>query len=478
MYLDDLPLWGMVGEGAVNNAHAHVDPDATGHEVYDEYYLLTHKQLSIAYNGDRIIEVNLTSDEATQIKPGARIDFSYSVSWTETNKRFEDRFRRYLDSNFFEHQIHWFSLFNSFMMVVFLCGVVALILLRTLRNDYAKYMRDEEDIDDTEKGMGDESGWKLVHGDVFRRPDNLALFAALTGTGYQLAFLVATVVLVALMGSLYVDRGAITTVSIVAYALTSIVSGYMSGSYYRSHFYPNKSPGWIKTMLLTAMLFPCTVFAVIFALNFVAISHGTVNAIPFGTMVSVFLIWAFVSVPLVVAGTYLGRHLGGHASWPCRVNHIPHPIPPREWYSQPLFVCLLSGILPTGSIFIEMYYVFTSFWNYKFYYVYGFMLLVYGLLIIVTCCVSVVSTYLLLNSEDWRWPWLSFLSSASTALYVFGYAVYYYLWKTNMSGFLQTAFYFGYMGLFSLGMAIMCGTIGFAASSIFVKRIYRNIKVD
>ncbi len=31
------------------------------------------------------------------------------------------------------------------MMVVFLCGLVALILMRTLKADYAKYMRDEEE---------------------------------------------------------------------------------------------------------------------------------------------------------------------------------------------------------------------------------------------------------------------------------------------------------------------------------------------
>ena len=43
---------------------------------------------------------------------------------------------------FFEHQIHWFSIFNSFMMVIFLCGLVALILMRTLRQDYAKVRSD------------------------------------------------------------------------------------------------------------------------------------------------------------------------------------------------------------------------------------------------------------------------------------------------------------------------------------------------
>jgi transmembrane 9 superfamily protein 3 len=48
------------------------------------------------------------------------------------------------------------------------------------------------------------------------------------------------------------------------------------------------------------------------------------------------------------------------------------------------FVCMVTGVLPFGSIFMEMYFIFTSFWNYKFYYVYGFMLLVYLILIIVT----------------------------------------------------------------------------------------------
>jgi Endomembrane protein 70 len=35
-------------------------------------------------------------------------------------------------------QIHWFSIFNSFMMVLFLTGLVAMILLRTLKRDYAR----------------------------------------------------------------------------------------------------------------------------------------------------------------------------------------------------------------------------------------------------------------------------------------------------------------------------------------------------
>ena len=60
-------------------------------------------------------------------------------------------------------QIHWFSIFNSFMMVIFLVGLVSMILMRTLRKDYARYSK-EDDIDDMEKDLGDEYGWKQVIG--------------------------------------------------------------------------------------------------------------------------------------------------------------------------------------------------------------------------------------------------------------------------------------------------------------------------
>jgi transmembrane 9 superfamily protein 3 len=154
MYLDDLPLWGMVGELSQDKK----EPSA---------FVFTHKALSIAYHENRIIEVNLTNDKPVKVESGAKLDFTYSVNWQKTDKVFADRFKRYLDHSFFEHQIHWFSIFNSFMMVIFLCGLVSLILIRTLRNDYAKYTRDEDDDIEGGPGYGDEAGWKQVHSDVY-----------------------------------------------------------------------------------------------------------------------------------------------------------------------------------------------------------------------------------------------------------------------------------------------------------------------
>ncbi|MBA0698633.1 hypothetical protein Goari_000335, partial [Gossypium aridum] len=271
------------------------------------------------------------------------------------------------------------------------------------------------------------SGWKLVHGDVFRPPYNLVLLSAVVGTGAQLALLVLLVILLAIVGTLYVGRGAIVTTFILCYAFTSFISGYVSGGMYSR--------------------------------NGVAIFYGSLAAIPFGTMVVVFVIWAFISFPLALLGTVVGRNWSGAPNNPCRVKTIPRPIPEKKWYLTPSVVSLMGGLLPFGSIFIEMYFIFTSFWNYKVYYVYGFMLLVFLILIIVTVCVTIVGTYFLLNAENYHWQWTSFFSAASTAVYVYLYSVYYYHVKTKMSGFFQTSFYFGYTLMFCLGLGILCDSV-------------------
>ncbi|CAI9770128.1 unnamed protein product [Fraxinus pennsylvanica] len=461
-FMDDLPLWGFVGE---------MHPDRN---IDNKLVLYTHKGITVKYNKDRIIHVNLTQDSPILLEVGTTLDMTYSVKWIPTDISFARRFDVYLDHPFFEHQIHWFSIFNSFMMVIFLTGLVSMILMRTLRNDYAKYARDDDDLEALERDVSEESGWKLVHGDVFRPPRSLVLLSALVGTGAQLALLVLLVVLYAIVGMLYIGRGAIVTTFIICYAFTSFISGNVSGGMYARHGGKN----WVKSMILTASLFPFLCFGIGFILNTIAIFYGSLAAIPFGTMVVVFVIWAFISFPLAFLGTVIGRNWSGAPNNPCRVKTIPRLIPEKKWYLTPSVISMMGGLLPFGSIFIEMYFVFTSFWNYKVYYVYGFLLLVFLILIIVTVCVTIVATYFLLNAENYHWQWTSFLSAASITVYVYLYSIYYYYAKTKMSGFFQTSFYFGYTLMFCLGLGILCGAVGFLGSNLFVRRIYRNIKCD
>jgi len=458
MYMDDLPIWGIVGE---------ID-DKT-----DTFYIWTHKKFEIGYNGDQIVDVNLTSEGKTKLQLGDELDFTFEVIWKKSDTKFEDRFDKYLDPNFFQHRIHWFSIFNSFMMVIFLVGLVTMILMRTLRKDYARYSK-EDDLDDMERDLGDEYGWKQVHGDVFRPAASPMIFSALIGTGSQLTAVVLFVIMFAILGELYTERGSLLSTAIFVYAATAPMNGYFGGSLYARM----GGKVWIRQMLVSAFLLPILVCGTAFFINFIAIYYHASRAIPFGTMVAVTCICLFVILPLTLVGTVLGRNLAGNPDYPCRVNAVPRPIPEKKWFMEPWVIVSLGGVLPFGSIFIEMYFIFTSFWAYKIYYVYGFMLLVFLILLTVTVCVTIVCTYFLLNAEDYRWQWTAFLSAGSTAGYVYFYSFYYFFFKTKMYGFFQTSFYFGYMAVFSLGLGLMCGTMGYLGTSIFVRKIYGTVKID
>ncbi len=59
---------------------------------------------------------------------------------------------------------------------------------------------------------------------------------------------------------------------------------------------------WIKSMLLTASLFPFTCFGIGFALNTVAIFYHSLAAIPFGTMVSLVCLASFIENSISIYG--------------------------------------------------------------------------------------------------------------------------------------------------------------------------------
>lgn len=255
------------------------------------------------------------------------------------------------------------------MMVLFLVGLVSMILMRTLHKDFARYSRDE-DLEDMERDLGDEYGWKQVHGDVFRPPPSRLLFSTLVGTGCQLIGVAVLTIAAAAAGDLYVSRGSVLTTTIFVYAATAPIAGYFGGGLYARF----EGTEWIKQVLLAASLVPVTVSVVVFMVNFIAIYYKASGAIPFTTMLIIAAIWLFVILPLTLVGAVIGRNVAGIDAVPCRVSPIPRPIPEKKWFMEPSFIALLGGILPFGSIFIEMYFIFTSFWAYKVYYVYGFML--------------------------------------------------------------------------------------------------------
>lgn len=216
MEVDGLPIWAKVGDLDISEEKLReLESHGTHHDVMPEHsFIYTHRHFSFGFNGDRIVEVNMTASDPQLVEADKSffapltsrpLIFSVSSSWSPSTVSYARRFDRYLESSFFESQIHWFSVLNSFMIVVFLAGLVALIMMRTLSLDYLRYSQ-EYNEDANELSMRDDSGWKRVHGDVFRPCAHLLSYTILMGNGSHIAFTTLLSLLCILLSRGYIGR--------------------------------------------------------------------------------------------------------------------------------------------------------------------------------------------------------------------------------------------------------------------------------
>ena len=117
-------------------------------------------------------------------------------------------------------------------------------------------------------------------------------------------------------------------------------------------------------------------------------------------------------------------------------------------------------------------------WGHKIYTLFGILGLALVMLVIVSTFITVAFTYFQLVLEDHRWWWQSFLAGGSTGIFVFLYEFYFYFHRSDMHGFMQTSFYFGYMTFMAYTFALALGSLGFYASQLFVVYIYKSIRID
>jgi len=182
-------------------------------------------------------------------------------------------------------------------------------------------------------------------------------------------------------------------------------------------------------------------------------------------------------VPLVFLGAFFGFK-AKISDPPTRTNEIPREVPEQAWYMGGAFNVLMGGILPFGAIFIELFFIMTSVWLQRFYYVFGFLALVLFILIMTCAEISIVLCYFQLCNEDYHWWWRSFLTSGSSGLYLFAYSIMYFYTQLEIAGFVPTLIYFTYMGVFATLFFLVTGSIGFFSCYGFVWTIYGSIKID
>ncbi|KAL6603075.1 hypothetical protein ACP70R_043436 [Stipagrostis hirtigluma subsp. patula] len=403
-------------------------------------------------------------DEPQKVEANKEIIFTYDVNFEESDIKWASRWDTYL----WMPDDHWFPIVNSLMMVLFLSGMIAMIMLRTLYRDISRYNQLENQED------AQETGWKLVHCDVFRPPVNADLLCVYAGTGLQFFGMLLVTLMFTVLGILSpVNHGGLMTAMLLLWVSMGLFAGYSTARLYKMF----GGLEWKKVTIKTALMFPGVVFITFFVLNALVWGEKSSGAVPLTTMFALVLLWFGISVPLVFIGSYLGFKKPAMED-PVRTNKVPRPIPKQPWYVNPVVSILIGGILPFGAVFIELFFILTSIWMHRIYYIFGFLFLVFVILILTCAEISIVMCYFQLCSEDYQWWWRSYLTSGSSALYLFLYAIFYFFTNLRIMKLVSSVLYFGYMLIASYAFFVLTGTIGFYACFWFTRLIYSSVKID
>uniref|UniRef100_H2ZB08 Transmembrane 9 superfamily member n=1 Tax=Ciona savignyi TaxID=51511 RepID=H2ZB08_CIOSA len=459
----------------------------------NSYILFNHVAITIHYNKVSSDEARLVKAELepSSIKTGdcnlhaeplviphpdkddkmtgtVEIPYTYSIAFENTEILWASRWD-YILGSLPHTNIQWFSIMNSLVIVLFLSGMVAMVMIRSLHKDIARY-NDMESVEEAQE----EFGWKLVHGDVFRPPSKAMLLSVLNGVGTQVISMTFITLVFACLGFLSpANRGALGTTSVLVFICLGTVAGYVSARLYKTL----GGEKWKTNVITTSFLISGIVFVLFFVMNLILWGEKSSAAIPFSTLIAILALWFGISVPLTFIGAYFG-YKRRPLEHPVRTNQIPRQIPEQVLYTKPLTCILMGGVLPFGCIFIQLFFILNSIWSHQLYYMFGFLFLVVIILVITCSETTILLCYFHLAAEDYRWWWRSFLTSGFTAVYFFLYAIHYYISKLAIEGFASAILYFGYTLIMTIMIFLFTGTIGFTACYYFVTKIYSVVKVD
>lgn len=445
--------------------------------------------------------------EEDELDDGATltIPYSYSVYFREEMKvEWSNRWDMYFKNQEESSKIHWLAIVNSVVIAAVLTAVVLMISARITYGDTriqpfeatklkrksgsngtraprlgekgSSGLLDNIEIEDPivsdDELVEDITGWKLLHGDVFRTPIYAGLLAPLVGSGCQLVFVATGLLVLSCFGVLNPSfRGGFVSVGMGMFVFAGLFSGYFSGRVYKTFYGKN----WRKNTLVTALLIPGLLFTTTFSLNLIVWARGSSTALPFGTLVGLAALWLLIQVPLVFGGSFIGYYRSQAWEHPTRTNNIARQIPSGAWYTNSAWPILAAGFVPFAVIFIELLFVFRSLWQDKsgYYYAYGFLSVVTLVHILTVVEVTIVTIYIFLCSENYHWWWQSFFIGASPSIWIFLYCTWFYMSKLNLEGFTSTFLFFAYSVLACAIYGLLTGTIGFLTAYAFVRRIYR-----
>lgn len=413
------------------------------------------------------------------------IPFTYAVYWREEpHISWSDRWNLFFKSEGNDKEIHWLSLINSLVLVAFLSTVVAVVLLRTLTRDIQAYNNLDAVAKDvaaeSDKSDYNQSGWKLVSDDVFRSPARPLALSLILSSGVQVFFTIIGVLIMSTTGLMGPNiRNSILSTSLGLFIFGGCGAGYSGIRFYKNFTHQMYIKPHISLSILFGGGLPFIVLLSVLILNCIVWAKDSSSALPFGTIILLIVFFLALEVPLSIIGGFIGNQ-ASPAKNNANLTKPTRPIPRQPQFLSYFYAIPVFGLIPFGTIYVELLFVFRSVWLEKtsFYYMYGFLLLTIFLLSIVVVESVIVAIYLSLIYGDHKWQWRSFFIGSSVAWYVEVYSVYYFFMYLKVTDFSSIILYLSYTTILSLLVGLAFGSLGMYGASIFIYKIYGAIKSD
>ncbi|KPA80534.1 putative mitochondrial endosomal integral membrane protein [Leptomonas pyrrhocoris] len=397
-----------------------------------------------------------------------RVYWTYSYTWQKSNLQWGTRWDWYLTSAAVnEPANHILSIILAIVVVLFIGSSVFCLLLRALHKDFNRY--NSEDPED----LQEETGWKLIHADVFRPPFYANWLAIFVANGCQVISTVTIVLMAAMLGLLSPSRrGALVSAMLFTAVFTSIIGGYVCGVLLQ---YLN-CRAW-KHIFLCSLTLPGGLLLTYLFTSTINAVHGATTAVPLATLLQIVVLMVAVSLPLTVLGGSIAFRQQPITN-PTHVGRLAREIPQQNFLNRPLFMYSFFPCVPLIVVMVEVYYIMQDLWAGQIYYSFGFLAMTALIWAMVCALVTISCLYYVLCFENHRWWWVAYIVPGGAGLHMFFLCMFFFAWQLNVVSFASTVLFFVYMGALSYMYGLAAGAIGVATSIIFVRQIYASIKID
>ena len=422
----------------------------------DKMCSISEENIGRYYESDEISKQELLAGNIT---------FKYDVVFELSDIKLKSRWDIYKKSN---KKFRWAGLIYSYLLIIILSTITFLIFSKNVQNEIDIYNFRVAHIESI-----DEFNWKQLYGDVFRPPNKLpTLLAAFTGTGFQL-FLMVLFTSIITFFSFMSQSNKLNLINsiIISFLILGFPGGYISAKLYRFFGYEN----WVKISLITSLFFPGIIILIHTIINTTLIIEKSNAAMKIKDILSLYCFWIFLYIPTSLIGSFLAIKEKKYQDYP--INTIPTLIPKKPFYLSIKFSPIITGLICFGAIFYELNSVMNSLWKNETYFFATFLWISFIVFLIVNCEITILVIYWNLTKGDYKWWWKSYYIGGSPMIYLLIYSIY-YLFSLKITRISALIIYCGIMYIIYFVGYIICGSLATLTCFLFLRKLYKQIKID